>query len=332
MILLHALPASIRRDALTVFHIGQAVPVFFVLMGLNLGLALGRRGPRNLRDIYEKEYFVKRLKRVGLPFLAMVLASLIIAYAVLSRGYDVEVKVGFFRTVFGLLPTGGPGDYFTPILFQFTVLIGLLYRLYLYNPKIMLICAFAVDLAYELFAPHVPLFSAMPGLYAASIFRYLFAIGLGLWIANNLKFGKFLLMGAAASSLYLVAGTFFSYQVPYFLTDRETQNLLSYFYPLVLVVAGLRYLPTSSLNSATNGLATIGRASYHIFLVQILFFGYFEPHVPVRNIGMSFSYFGVGLGVMLTTLAACILGGLMFMYGEAKIETRMAHRIETASD
>lgn len=322
VLFLHMTPLGMRRSVFALFHIWQAVPVFVILMGLNGALAFRKKGAATLGELYNFKYLGSRLKRIGIPYLAILMGALALAFIANSLGHAIKVKLSVW-TLLGVLPTGGPGAYFVPIVFQFVLVFGLLFRLYLYDPKVMLLTAFVLNLGYELAAPYVPLFSSDLLLYSASVFRYIFAIGLGLWIVDNHDSPparNLLLLGIALSTLYLAASFMFSYQFPWFRPERGTQNLLAVFWPLLLVMAGLKYLPAQTVSPGVNALASIGRASYHIFLIQILFFRHLKPMVLVEKISADGLHFGIGLSAMAATLSACLLVGLAFMRSDTKFQ------------
>ena len=51
------------------------------------------------------------------------------------------------------------------------------------------------------------------------------------------------------------------------------QNVFSSFYALALVMLGLRFLPRQKI-AWLNPLSFIGKASFHIFLTQIIYFSF----------------------------------------------------------
>ena len=68
VILLHSLELRFRQSTYATFHIGQAVPVFMILMGLNQGLVALRR-PLAFADLYTRLYFARRVDRLLVPLL-----------------------------------------------------------------------------------------------------------------------------------------------------------------------------------------------------------------------------------------------------------------------
>jgi hypothetical protein len=139
------------------------------------------------------------------------------------------------------------------------------------------------NFAFELIAPHV-LYSGESYAYKACILRYLFAIALGMWVAKDpdlfSKRNKIVLLVAPFSVSYLVISDLLSYPsgaylgiIPFFFPEWYTQNVLSFFYPTLLILLGIKYLPKMSTTRFISALRTAGKTSYEIFLIQIAYFG-----------------------------------------------------------
>ena len=182
-----------------------------------------------------------------------------------------------FYTLLGAFPTTrGLGNYFFTILLQFILVFPLLYRLHKYNPKLCLIFYFLVDLCFQFIAPFIEIYQTEFYLYQSCILRYFSAIGFGIWISDNpelfSKKNQFIFIGLIISILYIVANVFYGYIFPYFLQYMGVENIISFFYPLTLVLLGIKFFPSNENNKLVKLIAKIGRASYHIFLIQILYF------------------------------------------------------------
>jgi peptidoglycan/LPS O-acetylase OafA/YrhL len=108
---------------------------------------------------------------------------------------------------------------------------------------------------------------------------------------------------------------------PYFQTPWQPQTVLSFFYPLILCVLGLRYLPSNG-NSFWNIISLIGKASYHIFLIQIIFFGAgFSITSIIASSGLQGVYntYILGIIALASNITITLLLGLLFYYIEPKL-------------
>lgn len=163
-------------------------------------------------------------------------------------------------TLVGLLPAGGPGNYFITLLFEYVLILPILRWLYERDRLLGLLSTLAGSMAFELTA-YVTGFDSY--LYSSCVLRYAFAIGLGMWIAS----GHTTVPLALPSALYL--GAFATgWTMPSVISLWQPQNFVGFGYASTLVEIGLKYLP-----GRKGMMSALGAASYHIFLVQILWFG-----------------------------------------------------------
>lgn len=278
VILLHTVSKSVLIKTFSQFHIWQAVPVFFILMGFTSMLSFSHKKFYDIRTFYWRQYLIKRLKRIFVPFLIIFFVSLLFGI------YNGKYYIGL-GYVIGFLPVTGPGNYFITILFQYIFIAPFIYLLCQVSPKIMLITLFSINILFELIAPHISIFNDIPYLYGANILRYFSAIALGFYICDDFlkngyvkimsKNNKFILIGFFISIIYLFLAIFTRQPFPLFTDLKGSQNILSFFYPLVIIIFILNAdFRKYKSNIIYKHCLEIGKVSYHIFLVQILWFGF----------------------------------------------------------
>ena len=271
----HAFTAGFLHGSWDTLWAGQAVPVFFVLMGLNAARSTARSPDVSLRGLYTPRYVRGRLDRLLVPLAVAWVIALVVALA-----------IGTFHigplVVLGVLPiASAPGNYFVTIVLGFALLFPAVYVCFDRAPVKTTIVLVALDIAFELLAPHVgPLKATGIGngyLYEAAIVKYASAIVAGMWLARLTMTpvrAKVLLGLAAASFAYLVAlhlhPSSFSWLTNSF--SRST-NFLSVFFAVWLTWIGLLRLTPRRWFGGYDGLDSLGRASYHVFLIQIIWFG-----------------------------------------------------------
>jgi peptidoglycan/LPS O-acetylase OafA/YrhL len=267
----HASIAPLPSKPLMYFHSDQAVPVFILLMGMNLAMSMRRRAETGAASHYGR-----RLRRLAVPFAIVFVASSAIA---VWRWMSVGVRPNFGpSTLLGYLPFGGAGNYFIFIIAAFTIAGPALWAAYRRWPRASVATMLAADLAFELaygaLAPSVPHFSA----YGGNPVRLLAAFAIGLWLADGWELharrNRWLLAFAAASLTYMLA-TQFGHPLPLFPGSWQPQNVLGFGYTAMLVMLGMRWLPAVE-SGAWAVLGELGRASYHIYLVQLLYFGFHD--------------------------------------------------------
>ena len=267
----HASIAPLPFKPLMYFHSDQAVPVFILLMGMNLAMSMRRRAEQGARS-----HYWRRLRRLAVPFaIVFAVSSAIAGWRWASVG--VRPNLGP-STLLGYLPFGGAGNYFIFIIVAFTVTGPALWAAYRRWPRASVATMLAVDMAVELgygvLAPSVPHFSA----YGGNPVRLLAAYAIGLWLADGwdlrARRNRWLLAFAAVSLTYMLA-TQFGHPLPLFPGSWQPQNVLGFVYTALLVMLGRRWLPATERGGWVV-LGELGRASYHIYLVQLLYFGFHQ--------------------------------------------------------
>lgn len=315
-------------NPILIFTIYQAVPIFLIILGINAGMSFKRRNYTFLTQMYSKEYFKARLERLLPAFIVVFLISIILGLLMKKHLY-----FGIL-TLIGYLPSGGPGNYFISIVFQFVFIFPIIYYAYRRSPIWTLILSFIISFFFGSFLliliPLQTFFPLNTYLYLQSScsFKCLFAFAMGIWVSdylyNNdldtLIHKKSIKIGTTASILYLlVVPVFKSLKVLTAVTYKKITPFFvtltpAVFYPLFLCIMGLKFLPSESDNKTLSLFSLIGRASYHIFLIQIV-------------------YFGVGIALMIESLSPkisiilCLMNviilitiGLIFFKAESKLK------------
>jgi peptidoglycan/LPS O-acetylase OafA/YrhL len=332
VLILHSVPKIVLYRTFAVFHVWQAVPVFCVLMGFTGGLSLRRRAKAGRWGPWT--YLGGRLRRLGIPFAVAFLASLaLIALGLVGRQPNFE-----WPTALSYLLTRAPGSYFITLVFQFALVFPLLGRMYAARPGWTVAGCFGLDLAFELVAPHVAAFGAMPYLYSGCVFRHFGAIALGLWLSDDPRPGaprnRFLWAGCAVSVAFLAAFATSSYLVPWFLPNWKTQNLIASFYPAALVMLGARFLPAWPGGRVARVMAQAGRASYHIYLFNVLFLAAGASMVPpllglgaTGGLAAEIPLLAVGVAA---NMAACFTAGWALWTVEHRVAAMLRVRAAEA--
>jgi fucose 4-O-acetylase-like acetyltransferase len=279
VLLIHSLPEQVLSASFSVFHVSQAVPILIVMMGY-LG-ATSRVRPLG-------DYLRRRGIRLLVPWAIAWLVALLV---LVLKGHLVWMS----PILVGALPVpSGPGNYFISIAIEFVLILPLLRWLLDRGPWVLLGTCLALDISYELTAAYFGLNNYVT---KALIFRYLFAVALGMLLAKGHKFWPLLPL-SFAFLVAITAGVRFDFLAP----GWQSQSLLAAGYTIALVAVGLRFRYPRLLQS-------LGRASWHIFLVQILWFGQIAPALVSR--------FGLSTAANVAPgLVACLAIGLGFARAE----------------
>jgi hypothetical protein len=232
-------------------------------------------------------------------------------------------------SLIGQLPVGGPGNYYISILIEFTIIAPIIYLFYVKSEKITIVSLCIINIAFELIAPSIGLFDTNEYLYSASIPRYFAALAFGMLIARELlkdnhvkiinKRNIAFIALLPVSIVYLFISSFIQQAFPFFRATWGWQNIISFPYSFLLIMLLLnidyeRHIK-AKVSKIHNIILKIGKASYHIFLVQILFFGF----------NLSLARFVAidgllpGLFIIAGNLICTITLGMLFYYFETSL-------------
>lgn len=252
----------------------QVIPIFIIIMSFNLSLAFHKRGYSEFKNFYSLTEIKKKFRRYFFPYILIFFISLILGL-IFFLITNQQILFFNFRLLIGYLPINGPGAYFIPLVLQMVLLFPLLYIFYSYNRKLCLIVSFFLAFLCEI----VNNFGTNAIWYIDSLVRFFPHIILGIWIfdlylAHKLKNKYFILFGIF-SGFYLIFISQFENVILgniHFSPYQASQNLLGCGWTALIFIIGLLYFPKVK-NIITKPLAIIGKASYHIFLIQIIYFG-----------------------------------------------------------
>jgi peptidoglycan/LPS O-acetylase OafA/YrhL len=313
VILLHSLELSFRQSTYAAFHIGQAVPVFMILMGLNQGLATMRRQVP-FSGLYTRLYFERRIDRLLVPLLLVYVASFLAGLLWLWLKDQNKIDLNGYSLI-GLLPVSGPGNYFVTLVLQSILLLPLIGYCFQRRPVATVVFLVVAEVLFLLLGNTIRLFDQNNYLYSAALPRYFSAIALGLilsrLVTRPLQAATLVpvLLLALASAAYLFRVVYQDLQVPLIRADWDAQNLLAFGYAAFVLLLLFKLLPRQSEKKILLFLAALGKASYHIFLVQVVYFGLVTfPHRQV-----------------LLHLCCCLLLGYLFYKYEDPLKEHLVY-------
>jgi peptidoglycan/LPS O-acetylase OafA/YrhL len=309
----HSVPADITNPALGNLWIRPAVPIFLIILGYNTAGSLRRRGVVRLDGAFWSDYARRRVARVILPFLPVLAAGYVIAAA---QG-QLHVLDSLF---IGGLPINAPGNYYIPALIAFTIVLPAIVEAMRRWPMATLLGSLAINALFEIAVQaSTRIGDAFPPsslLYQANPLRWLFLVVLGVWVASDDRLrsphNRLLVALAIPSALYLVLLTLFPGWFDGFISPGFLgyTNLLAAPWALLLFLLGLRYLGRGPRRSwAGAGLVELGRASYHVFLVQMLWMGWVVSELWSGLAGHIWQLFAVA---PINMLASALLGYAYF--------------------
>jgi len=257
VILLHTWPEKVLLITGAPFHIWQAVPVFILIAGYVGTLSYKRRDTTKLRQCYGRSLLSHRFKRILVPFTLLFIIQIVLLCFI-----DIK-EITLQNIVLSYIIGGyGPGSYFIPIILQQILVLPILYFWAIRSPRYFLPITFLISLVFE----YLMIIAFVPEwAYRLLYVRYLFAGALGVWLAvSQQSIERKLVVGALFSIIYIFAVNYLSIQFWFLYPAWGSQHAPSYFWPLLIIVMGLIYLPSASKNVVSAVLEQLGQASWHI--------------------------------------------------------------------
>jgi peptidoglycan/LPS O-acetylase OafA/YrhL len=298
VIMLHSLTRVELEQSFAIFHIWQAVPVFMVIMGFNLGLSYSSK-TLHFHHLYTAHYFQKKGLRILFPLLLMYGIALVAGY-LWQQLYGKDVYTLGWENFIGVLPVSGKGNYFITLLLQSVLLLPIIGYSFHHWPLRTTALLILAEVIFLLISYQVSYFNKERYLYDAAFFRYLSAIAYGLWlsaiVAAGKNKGRWLLAALAlGAAVYLYLLQYQDLRLPHVRPEWQAQLVLAFPYATLLIYLFLLLFPSQSGNPVLGVMAEAGKASYHIFLVQVLYFGLAPTDAGV-----------------LLSLSVCLLLGYVF--------------------
>lgn len=293
------------------FWVSMAVPVFMIISGYVGTASYEKKGICTMAQAYDGRILLHKFLRYSVPFL-IAYAFDILFYRIVERSLSLhEIVVYFFRGGFG-----GAGTYYYPLLVQLIFLFPVLYFVIKRYKNGLFLC-FLMNVAFEVLSRAYMLNGKC---YRLLVFRYIFLIAYGCYLyeyneKSNHKMWILFFIGAG----FIVATNYLGYEpvtVTYW--KRTCVYAVLYFLPL------FGYAMRHWRNVRCRPLELIGRSSYHIFFVQMLYYNYWDGFIgewiPDRMIHL------------FVNIAINICAGIAFSYIETPISEFVMNQAEWTID
>ena len=302
VILLHEMPRDVLISCFAIFHIWQAVPVFMVMAGFTSSLSAYRDQVTTLSSHYNYYRISRRLSRILLPFTFIWFLQVVI---VLSSSGEIIFK----KIIYGWLTGGyGPGSFFIPVIVQHLLLFPIIFALdkaIINVPlRIRALIWFTLSVLLEI----VCVIIVVPDwIYRLLYIRYVFAVVLGMWIWQETPGKRDSILLVLFSLLYITGVGYFNIKTLVFLDiPWGGQHAPAYFYSCFVIICLWHY--SSNFPSIFHPLLIIGEASWHIFLIQMVYFWGCRKYLG--------NYLDFGVLSVTLSIFICVTVGVLFFQVE----------------
>ena len=259
-----------RLKYLFPFWIEMAVPVFMIISGYVHAISFKNRKINSFSKSFNLSLFVNRFIRYTIPFIIIYC----IEYIFLLMTNKINLGWNFFIH----LITGGigPGSYYYPLIIQFLLIYSCIYFFIKKWEAGGLVTIGIFNLLYELFQYS---YNLNDSCYRLLIFRYIFLIGYGCYLATSKRKIKRIwnLFSMGLGGAFILLTQYFNIVPPFFNYNWSGTSCLAVLFILPIVPYFLQ------LDLKCPFIEVTGKFSYSIFLIQMAYFAIFSGYVSLSN-------------------------------------------------
>ncbi len=291
------------------FWVVMAVPIFIFVSGFVNSVSFEKKGVDSLSAAYSRDRVISKLLRFSIPYLAIFILECVIDPSIL-RNDPIKVLSLF------LSGGTGPGGYYYSFMIQFIFVFPIIYTVVKKNPRNGLIYCLMFNIIYELL---VVAYRMNYACYSQLIFRYTFLIAFGVFMYVNKRPVKktYYAVGFTIGLVFLICHHYLGFD-PLIFPMWSSTSCIAALYAIPFLAFCVNKLGSLRIPP----LEAIGKSSYNIFLIQMVYFEYFEKYLAalVTN----------GFLLMLVNIAICLMSGFIFYHIDSKITNRICEKAEAA--
>lgn len=281
--------------------------LFYIIIGYNSYNSFNKINYSKLRNLLNKNYLIKRFKRYLVPFAIIYLLEFIIKLLFLKT-YSITFEILIFK-----LPFDFEGNYFISILFHSILILPILFYFYKKAPKKTIIISIVISFSYfSIFVLYLNF-----KFYNWFIFYFLFFFIFGFYIREHFIIDNLLNFFKYNKKLLFFFILSFSYYLFHLLNfDLEIFNNISvitlffklFFHAIYLLYCCFAFIiilfSLSKIRYKRDiGLFRyIGLSSYHIFLLQGIYFGFFTFLCLSQNLLFYLLFFALFNLILITLM------------------------------
>ena len=248
------------------YTVDMAVPIFMIISGYVNAYSAEQKKVSTLKEWYSTQRMAPKLLSIIIPYL-VVYVFLVTAFIVTGNVTVEGALLAFF--------TGGwgPGSYYIPILIQFTLLFPLMASLikrWKWKGYVVLI------LFNVLFEVCFTYFDFSVEIYRLCFFRYIVFVCAEIWLYSmKEEMNKFVLSISFVIGLIYIFGVNYLGYEPKIFTNWITTSFPTVLYIFPVIAIAVLYLNKPIPQKFGGVLITIGQSTYHIYLVQMVWYSSF---------------------------------------------------------
>lgn len=275
--------------------VSLAVPIFVFITGYNYAQSCYIKNSLTIKDWFLPKNLLKKILRLYIPYLVFALCQIILVFALKADYKTGNAILAFFVGGYG------PGNYYLLLMIQIIAIFPFLFHFTKIRPMLTLTVCLAFYLCYHLvmrfaFPDGCEDVTSLGGaINKWAVFRWIFLIDCGIYFyieREKIKWWHLaLLIPVDLIPLILQLTTnlppVYPCGIPY------------YFIAFALVGISIKYLGNISFGKLEKVIAYCGKATWHVFLFQQLYFWL----IDLLNWEIGFTYLSFPI---------CFFGGIAF--------------------
>lgn len=292
-----------------VFYIDMAVPVFMVISGYLAAKSFEKR-ECTLQQAFSIEMLLPKLLRFLIPFLITFIIEL--PFLIIYKKLDILSLIQTF-----VRGGAGPGSYYTPVMIQFIFITPIIYYIIKRYGLCGMCSCFLFTAAWEAVQYSWGM-DDRP--YVLLVLRYVSVIAFGCYIAiGQVKLNKKVLCIMFLTGIVWQCSLCYVPLNPPFMNFSWARvNYLSSLIVMPIMYVLIRKFYFSSLKMPL--IQQLGKASYNIFLVQMVYY-YCVVSLVYEKIH------GILLQIVISVITCCCLGCIFYSI-EIKITEHIVRSVK----
>lgn len=276
--------------------VDMAVPIFMVLSGYVYARSADKKGINSLSQAYDFRELLSKLLRFTVPVIPVFIATV-----VLDNQKHGQIPYDILDTF--LQGGRGPGSYYYPVMVQTIFILPIIQTIVKrYEEKGLLLCL-AANFVYEVL--HVAYMMPV-ACYRLLMFRYIFVLAAGCYLALDKK------LPIVLSLLMLCGGALFIWETQHGgYQPRFLIHWISTSFAASMLIVPVVWLIVRFCKFGFWPLELLGKASYNIFLVQMLYYYSIAAEV--------YQKFESRKQQLLVSMAICVCVGVLYYFLETPL-------------
>lgn len=292
------------------YYIDMAVPVFMIITGYLTSLSFERNRIRNIRTAWSIKSIAPKILRFLIPF--AITFAIELPFLVFKNNYSLwQALLAFFCG--GV----GPGSYYTPVMIQFVFFAPVIYWIIKKYDLWGTVYCFVFTAVYEAVAYCVGL---PDGVYKILAFRYVSLFAFGCFIA----IGKRELKNVTLVIIFVIGivwQTALNYIPLQPILMNQAWARVNYLSSLfVFPILYLLIKKAGNSDVTIHPLQDLGKASYNIFLVQMVFYAIGPSSIVYKFVKSSVLQ-------LILCILICTVAGYCFYMLENQLTSRLIKKI-----